>query len=202
MLRGRVLEFQIMIKNSREQFNGHQRVPAGPNTFECILPITQNNTPMLNRISISSLLTLLFFAVSIQAQSLCQAVSNNDLALAATLINAGADPNQADTTGQTPLLIATMNGDVPMATLLLDNGADVNLPGPNAQTPLMHAAALSFIDLIDLYIDRQADPLLLDDQQMSAFDHAAESNAVSGTIGSITVDPDAVYARLYLAMNP
>lgn len=157
---------------------------------------------MQTRFVFSSLLLLLFFSASLQAQSLCQAVSNRDINLALTLLSAGADPDQPDPNGQTPLLIASMNGDLPMATLLLDNGADVNLAGPDAMTPLMQSAGMGFIGLVDLYLNRQADPLLLDNQQMNAFDHAAESNAVSGINGATTVDPDAVYARLYLAMNP
>lgn len=157
---------------------------------------------MQTKLIFSTLLFLLFFSFSLQAQNLCQAVSNRDLILAASLLNAGEDPNQADPSGNTPLLIASVNGDPDMATLLLDNGADVNLAGPGAKTPLMHAASLGFITLVDLYLNRQADPLMMDNQQMNAFDHAAESNAVANGSGSAIIDPDAVFTRLQLEMNP
>jgi ankyrin repeat protein len=156
---------------------------------------------MLYKIIYSLTLCLLFTA-TVQAQTLCQAVSISDTTLAISLLNAGANPNQTDTTGKTPLFIATLNGDLQMATLLLDNGADVNLADSTLSTPLMKAADLGFIDLVDLYVVRQADLHLIDIRQMNALDHAAESNAVAGSGSTSPVDPEAVYTRLHLEMNP
>lgn len=54
------------------------------------------------------------------------AVAGNHYAIAAKLIEAGADANHKQADGFTPLMGAAQNGNLQMVQLLLDHGADVN----------------------------------------------------------------------------
>ena len=54
-------------------------------------------------------------------------------------LDRGADVNQADEEGRTPLYIACQNGHVDAARLLLDKGADVNWAAQYGRTPLFVA---------------------------------------------------------------
>jgi ankyrin repeat protein len=69
------------------------------------------------------------------------AVGGNRLEIARHLLNEGADPNQIDRRGITPLVYAAASdfGDAAMAKLLLDWGADPGLRDQDGQTPLDRA---------------------------------------------------------------
>lgn len=60
---------------------------------------------------------------------------------AALLLDNGADPSSADTTGKTPLHLASWRNIARMAKLLLDNGADPNARDSTGMTPL-HLAVM------------------------------------------------------------
>ena len=67
------------------------------------------------------------------------AVLSSDIYQARTLIKSGADVNERDDAGQTPLIWAVFRGDPAMAKLLLEKGADVNLCSTLGDSPLWHA---------------------------------------------------------------
>lgn len=52
------------------------------------------------------------------------------------LLQAGADPNQFNPYGETPLHAAVSSGEVRAVELLLRHGADPGLANPEGQTPL------------------------------------------------------------------
>ena len=77
------------------------------------------------------------------------AVADGDVNSAAHALDCGANINQMDEYGCTPLLAAIfLEGELPLrlldivdirlelVTLLLDRGADVNAPDPEGETPL------------------------------------------------------------------
>ena len=66
------------------------------------------------------------------------------------LVNRGANINQRDEAGQTPLLIAISNGQRRVAKQLILLGADVNLPGGDGTLPLGLAMQRNAADLITL----------------------------------------------------
>ena len=68
------------------------------------------------------------------------AVRDDDVALVAKLVAAGADVNAANRYGITPLGLAAQNGSLRTVELLLAGGADPNLAEPEGETPLMTAA--------------------------------------------------------------
>lgn len=76
------------------------------------------------------------------------AVANNQYAIAAKLVEAGANVNAIQADGFTPLMGAAQNGDIDIARLLVDHGADLN-----ARTD---KRAPQFPDMTALDLARQA----------------------------------------------
>ncbi|MET0647793.1 MAG: ankyrin repeat domain-containing protein [Pyrinomonadaceae bacterium] len=72
---------------------------------------------------------------------LCEAVKNGESAALKGLIAAGADVNEQDEHGWTPLCWAAGVGDAEAARQLLEHGADVFKTGRDQRTPYMIALA-------------------------------------------------------------
>jgi len=98
------------------------------------------------------------------------------------LVRAGADVNDAGSTGWTPLLSAANDGNVALARLLLNSGADVNLADNCGYTPLLIAVDTSLdgavpghepTELIRLLLDRGASVSAVDDEGDTPLDLAA-----------------------------
>ena len=68
------------------------------------------------------------------------AIDDADLAAVRHMLAIGADPNEADGEGRTPLTVASMGGPVEMIQALLAAGARVDLAASDGWTPLMFAA--------------------------------------------------------------
>ena len=70
-----------------------------------------------------------------EAPSLLEAAKNGAEASANRILENGADPNEADEEGQTPLHVAASQGHLPVADLLLVKGADPNKANENEWAP-------------------------------------------------------------------
>mmetsp|Transcript_77203 Transcript_77203/g.154756 ORF Transcript_77203/g.154756 Transcript_77203/m.154756 type:complete len:264 (-) Transcript_77203:148-939(-) len=83
----------------------------------------------------------------------------NELNLVTTLLNHGANVNQARTDdGNTPLIIAAQHCHLPVVQLLLDRGANVNQARTDdGATPLFTAAYKDHLPVVQLLLDRGAD---------------------------------------------
>ncbi len=68
------------------------------------------------------------------------AIDDADLAAVRHMLAIGANPNEADGDGRTPLTVAAMGGPVEMIQALLLAGARVDLADPDGWTPLMFAS--------------------------------------------------------------
>ena len=76
------------------------------------------------------------------SQALHFAVAGRRIAVAETLLDAGADPNAVGNYGRTPLVVAIYEDDIEGVQLLLKRGANVNLkPRRNDYEPPLSAAA-------------------------------------------------------------
>jgi ankyrin repeat protein len=68
-------------------------------------------------------------------QALIEVVKIGDLGRAESLLTSGADVNQSDNQGWTPLNFAAGKGDLPMVKLLVERGADPFKVGRDNRTP-------------------------------------------------------------------
>ena len=100
------------------------------------------------------------------------AAINNQIELAAVLINRGADVNRP---GWTPLHYAATRGHREMMRLLLDNDAYIDSEAANGTTPLMMAAMYSNSDMVKLLLESGAEAYLRNDQELSAEDFALKA---------------------------
>jgi uncharacterized protein len=88
--------------------------------------------------------------------ALHQAVRQNDLDAAKSLVRAGAKIDASTRYGVTPLYLACMNGNAAMIDVLLRAGADPTSSNPGGETALMTAARTGSVDAVKLLLDRSA----------------------------------------------
>jgi len=70
-------------------------------------------------------------------------------AVAAALLDAGADVNAADADGRTALMLATIGGHEDVARLMMDTDrCDVNVVDSGQRTSLFYAAQLGLVDTV------------------------------------------------------
>ena len=72
------------------------------------------------------------------------------------MLDKGAEVDQANENGRTPLFVACFKGHVGAARLLLDKGADVNRAVKN-WTPLYVACLAGHVDVAQLLLERSAE---------------------------------------------
>jgi uncharacterized protein len=87
---------------------------------------------------------------------LIEVVKAGDYAKAETLINNGADVNQQDEQGWTPLNFASGKGDLRLVKLLVEKGADVFLVGRDRRTPYMIALAAGRVSVAEYLREMEA----------------------------------------------
>jgi len=86
---------------------------------------------------------------------LIEAVKTGNLAAVRAVLDAGADVNQQDEHGWTPLNWASGKGDVAAIQLLLEKGADVLKVGTDQRTPYLIAAAAGRVEAMRLLKDAE-----------------------------------------------
>ena len=80
--------------------------------------------------------------MAVTAQTMLEAADRGDTAGIERLIASGAPIDQANASGQTPLLLAVQNHHLAVATRLIDAGANINARAANQDTPWLLAGAL------------------------------------------------------------
>src|SRR5262245_16778580 len=108
-------------------------------------------------------LVALAIAATTLRPRLVEVVRSGDEARALRMLDEGADPNQRDARGLTPLMWAAALGRIEVATRLLDRGAALNAEtaggsGGPSETALAFAAANGNTAMVDFLLSRGAVP--------------------------------------------
>lgn len=90
-------------------------------------------------------------------KDLFQAVVNNDLEMVKVMVEHGANPNQVDSAGRTPLYWAAFNQNQEMVAYLVGRGADVNHVDVYGKTPLCTAVVLDDLNVVTLLLNHEVD---------------------------------------------
>ncbi|HEY4362719.1 MAG TPA: ankyrin repeat domain-containing protein [Bryobacteraceae bacterium] len=103
-------------------------------------------------------------------------IPTNDLAVAQSLLDAGAEVDRPDPEGLTPLHWAVLGNHVELAQLLLNHGAQVNRQDKHGMTPLLYAANIDFGDhqMLDRLLKSGANPAARTPENQSARDLATQ----------------------------
>jgi ankyrin repeat protein len=97
---------------------------------------------------------------NVQAESLHEAVTNQDIDQIQVLIQEGADINELGRSWYgygSPLHLAVRDGHQDIARLLIDSGAYVDVRDHNDYTPLHNAAWNGNLDMVKFLLDAGAD---------------------------------------------
>ncbi len=123
---------------------------------------------------------------------LVTAVEAGDAGLAAAHLRRGADPDQPDRRGSTPLMKATAQDDPDLVQVLLDGGADPDRAGRIGLAPLHVAAEVDGAEVMALLLDAGADPARRTRSGHAPLHVAAAagSTAVVPVLVAAGVDPD------------
>jgi ankyrin repeat protein len=108
-----------------------------------------------------SLMRLIFRPAQKSTES---AATARRLEAAKLLLAAMADPNAADTGGDTPLMEATRSGDAELVTLLIAAGAKVDARNGSGSAPLLHAAQFGLQEIATILLDADADTAVTDSE--------------------------------------
>lgn len=102
------------------------------------------------------------------------ALLHDDSAEATRLLRAGADPNEGQFYGMSPMLLAVLRQDLELVRLLTAKGADLNVTDRSGSTALMWAAFTETGDaaLVEELLKRGADPTATNKAGETALDWA------------------------------
>jgi cytohesin len=110
------------------------------------------------RLASTLLLTLALTLSAREPGALLDAVRSDDRAAVERLLKAGADPNEREQDGATPLSWAATRANTAIAALLLKAGANPNLTNELGLSPLAIAIANGAADLAGRLLESGADP--------------------------------------------
>jgi ankyrin repeat protein len=84
------------------------------------------------------------------------AARNGNVTDVRELINSGANINERNHKGWTPLMTAAYKGRLPMVSELLNKGANINSRSNDGQTALLYAAFWGYLPVVKLLLNRGA----------------------------------------------
>lgn len=94
--------------------------------------------------------------------SLNEAVSWNDTGAVLKFLANGANPNEFDSGGNTPLVMAVTYDNFYLVNILLAHGANPNMATKYGSRPLPIAVEQGYINMVNLLLDHGANPTLVD----------------------------------------
>ena len=93
---------------------------------------------------------------NVDSTALAEAVASGKLALVQLLLNFGADPNERNSTGRTPLMRLDEDSSAEIVRALVNAGANPNRRDEDGDTALMAAASLEKVELLNALLDAGA----------------------------------------------
>jgi uncharacterized protein len=91
---------------------------------------------------------------------LSKAAARGDTESVLQLLEDGADVNERDSDGRTPVMTATRGNHVETVRALIEAGADIDLQDDRLDNPFLYAGAEGLLDILRLTIDAGADPTI------------------------------------------
>eukprot|EP00811_Abedinium_folium_P018919 NODE_2784_length_2146_cov_3.500248.p1 GENE.NODE_2784_length_2146_cov_3.500248~~NODE_2784_length_2146_cov_3.500248.p1 ORF type:complete len:676 (-),score=199.37 NODE_2784_length_2146_cov_3.500248:55-2082(-) len=125
-----------------------------------------------------------FDGMALAASCLVRLCEQGNLAVAAELLMAKADINQAESQlGVTPLIGAANAGHLDVCKYLLRKAADINVPVADGtlRTPLHAAAQMGFASVVQLLLEKGSDPRAEDLTKCTALILATRGGHLGGT---------------------
>jgi hypothetical protein len=116
--------------------------------------------------------------VVLKYPTMLHAIAKGDSADLFNHIALGADVNEMDKRGWTPLLHAAVRGKTECAEVLIAKGAKLDPRDGTQKTPLHYAADRGFADMVMLLVESGADLGAQDDEGWSPLHYAAEKDKV------------------------
>jgi ankyrin repeat protein len=107
---------------------------------------------------------------------LIRAATTGDISAVRGLLFTGADVNERNSRGVTPLITAAYKGNLELTTLLVEKGADVNATTRKGLTPLMAAVEAGNTDLVTFLLSKGADANLKEKTGLNAYQLATMKN--------------------------
>ncbi len=111
-------------------------------------------------------------------KSILHAIAKGDAADVRNHLLLGADVNEKNKQGWTPLHFAAVRGQTECARVLIENGAEMNPRTGTEKTPLHFAAERNFLELAKLLVANGANLGARDDEGWSPLHYAAEKDRV------------------------
>ncbi|WP_338364440.1 ankyrin repeat domain-containing protein [Candidatus Xenohaliotis californiensis] len=109
---------------------------------------------------------------------LINAVLNKDYSTAISILENGADPNDADDAGVTALHFSAIHDMNNLISALLSRNAEINKTTINNLTPLMYAASFGNHNIVKNLLDHGADVNIKSIEGKTAIDYAIQSGSV------------------------
>jgi ankyrin repeat protein len=121
---------------------------------------------------------LIFFVFSGCASTtpLIKASASGDSLAVQKLINEGANINEPDSRGMTPLMYTIQYNNIEMVEALIKKGADVKIKDKSGCTPLYYAVSAGNCKLVKMLIDKGADINLGDNYKRTPLMNIAYDN--------------------------
>jgi len=116
--------------------------------------------------------------VIVKNKTMLHAIAKGDAADVHNHLLLGADVNETNKQGWTPLHFATVRGKTECARVLVEAGAALDPRTGTNKTPLHFAADRGFLEITKLLVENGADISAQDDEGWSPLHYAAEKNRV------------------------
>jgi len=103
---------------------------------------------------------------------LCEVAELGFLPIIKKLLSSGVNPSTTNSSGETPLFLATRGGHLGVIKLLLESDPSViDVANDDGITPLMNICSTDFLGIVDFLLEHGADPTIKDKKGRTFIDY-------------------------------